>query len=1205
MDDETGDIGSEQVCSTEAYSFIGRDIGLWCVAYNEELGAWLPDWQGELIWAGQISDSINYSPSRNTWQLTGESILRRLDKEVGRHFPTGYIEGINLNGPLGLQWTCHFYNSSGLCEGVGQFAIPAGYFETASTLNALMCRLMNDPTYWTLYPGPGTFDPPQWRISSLQAGKYSWILTGTSTHTNGAYWLTPALDGVPCHGWQAMGIDGLKQYGLRFTDDSNKPEVTLEADRAHMPHYHPTHYDCNGGELRAYWRGNDQLWEDQGDYAAAPDVAATTSGALAVWRCDETVTGANLTDDTGRGRTGIAQSAAETSGPGRFNGSRYPAGGAGGWFVAYSSSIQPREFTLEAWTNLISTGVQGKLFQHRATGGINSAVEVRLTSGGALEFYVQHTDLTYAQCTATTTASEMVATWTHIRATWDGKVARLYINGLLEDSDSSSPGDVDYEVQPLAIGRDHAGTSWPWPGYIDDAAFYDRAIPMGAAWFIVHNTFPDGFESEKREYVGAYQGRVSAEETDKGYRYQLVRAPTGDIGGASFDSMQHSYAGFAGLSSKTEALRLQNCYVIQPYTGALLEFKGPIKSLLYPLLSTGTHGYNGDYDTTPEPLAIGFPEELVDVESFLRQDATVTASYGTLAARRFYLIEKPERFSTIWQREAQLFGLVLAWEEGQLRCKSLIHPATHLIDVTIDAEQREGRSHFPEINIDTRSVVNRWAIQTSHNLDGEKAKFRPTFNDTESQLGLDQVEKVDIEHPGIQTHAKEEMEQSLGELFQLLLLDRSWLYRYAQQRVSVALAPSEFNRIAVGDVVNYLALKHPDPYGSGLMNVDAAALVLNYAWSIRRDAGMADLLVFSQPIEDFRPWAGAALVDISAAGGGWDAVNYRFTLEPRHFGASTDPKDGYCFENGDEIMILESAPEDTLNPQSWGPYAVAEEFETDGTDLLTIETATLAGWDSAKEYVIVPAKASDAVGDQLENNLYQASAETHLIPTANPQPVDSSCVVLYRCDEQVTGANLIDEGPYGLDSVAQRGTEPFTVGKINGGRQSGFGTTARFYTPYHPAMYPATFTVAAWVYTFPNAVARALWEQDSDDPGSRMMIFRDTTATNNFEAWIQKNPFGSLTITASATPHDYKWLYLAVTWDGTNLTMFFNGTQVATNSWANGINGEAKAYGAQIGGNGSVPWDVFRFDEIAFYDEAKDSTWLTRQVEGLPPHRWG
>ena len=1209
---ETGDVGNDQVVSTEAYSIVGRDLGLWCVAWNEELGAWYPEQQAELIWAGQVSDSIVYNPKRNTWQLTGENVVRRLEKEVGRHFPSGYVEGINLNGDKGRQWWCHFYNSSGLCEGVGSFALAKGFYHR-SNMTALMFTQMNDPTNWILYPGPGTFTPPKWTVKGLAPdGTLTFKLQGTSTHTNGVLWVTPNIDPTgqvesPCHAWQANGFDATKQFSIRFTDDSSKPEGTIEGEHPSMDHYHPTHVDCNGGILRAYWQQGDKLWENQGDWTDAPGSPALTDGAIAVWRCDETTTGANLTDASGAGRTGVAQSAGETAIPqGKFNGARYPAGGAGGWFVAYTSAIQPEEFTLQCWIYIASAGTQGKIFQHRTAAGLGSAVDLRVTTSQIFEFYVQHSDLTYAQCSSTTTASDLLTTWAHIRATWDGKTASLYINGILEDSDSSSPGDVDYGVYPLAIGRDHATSSWPFPGYIDDAAFYGRAIPFGAAWFIFHNAYPGGFESEKREYIGAYQGKSIADDPDKGYYYQLVIAPTGATGGATFDSMHHDLAGFVGGTFREDPIRFQNCYVIQPGTGLLnVNQKGPIESLLYPLLSTGTAGYNGAYDTTPEPLSVGFPVELVDTASFTDRDTAILSSFPTLTTSRFYVIEKPIPWADLWQREAQMFGLIAVWERGQLRCKSIAHPSTHLIDVTIDAPQREGRDHFPEVTLDARSVVNRWTIKTSHNLDGEKAQFKPTFNDVESQFGLDFLERVDIEHPGIQVHAKKEMEQSVDELFDLLLLDRAWLFRYAQQRVTVALAPSEFNRFGAGDTVNYLALKHPDPFGSGEMTIDGKALVLNYAWSIRRHAGTADLLVFSIDVDDFRPWAGAALVDISAANGGWDAANYRFTLTPRHYGKATDSKDGYAFNDGDEVMILESAPEDTLNPQSWGPYAVDGAFETDGTDLLTIETATLAGWDSTVEYTIVPAKAADAVWDQLETNLYQADALTHLIPSAPPHPVDSSCVVCYRCDETNAGDNLIDVGPYGLDSVAQRGTEPATVGKINGGRQSGFGTTARFFTPYNSALYPATFTLCAWVYTYPDALPHVLFEQDSNDPGRRFIVLRDDWATDNFEAEIDSNPFGSLTVTASGTPHDNKWLHLAVTWDGTNLTMFFNGSQVATNSWANGINGAGTSYGAQIGGAGSVPWDVWRFDELCFYNEVKDSTWLTNQVTGLPPHRWG
>ena len=72
-----------------------------------------------------------------------------------------------------------------------------------------------------------------------------------------------------------------------------------------------------------------------------------------------------------------------------------------------------------------------------------------------------------------------VAGWYHVVGTYDGNVARVYVNGNLAGTGLSCPG-VGINSYPLRIGAgnglEHDGWSDRFPGRIDEASLYNRAL---------------------------------------------------------------------------------------------------------------------------------------------------------------------------------------------------------------------------------------------------------------------------------------------------------------------------------------------------------------------------------------------------------------------------------------------------------------------------------------------------------------------------------------------------------------------------------------------------------------------------------------------------------------------------------------------------------------------------------------------------------
>ncbi len=66
-------------------------------------------------------------------------------------------------------------------------------------------------------------------------------------------------------------------------------------------------------------------------------------------------------------------------------------------------------------------------------------------------------------------------TWFNIAATWDGEMARFYVNGVFIGEDSISANLVQ-DGRPLVIGGDYPGAYESFWGKIDDVRVYNRAL---------------------------------------------------------------------------------------------------------------------------------------------------------------------------------------------------------------------------------------------------------------------------------------------------------------------------------------------------------------------------------------------------------------------------------------------------------------------------------------------------------------------------------------------------------------------------------------------------------------------------------------------------------------------------------------------------------------------------------------------------------
>ena len=65
--------------------------------------------------------------------------------------------------------------------------------------------------------------------------------------------------------------------------------------------------------------------------------------------------------------------------------------------------------------------------------------------------------------------------WTHLAATYDGQVQKIYYNGTLKESQKVT-GKIDTNDVPISVGRNNEGDREHYVGLIDEVAIWNKAL---------------------------------------------------------------------------------------------------------------------------------------------------------------------------------------------------------------------------------------------------------------------------------------------------------------------------------------------------------------------------------------------------------------------------------------------------------------------------------------------------------------------------------------------------------------------------------------------------------------------------------------------------------------------------------------------------------------------------------------------------------
>ena len=144
--------------------------------------------------------------------------------------------------------------------------------------------------------------------------------------------------------------------------------------------------------------------------------------------------------------------------------------GAGGYVsIPDNASMDPaNQISISFWmnANTVSNGYQHLVFKQ---GPSVTSYGVWLNQD---HIYMEDNDNSVRSLTSS--AAITAGTWHYITVTYDGTTQKLYIDGMLDNSQSLPGITLEYENSPVKVGSGDYNN--PFSGYIDDLRIYARAL---------------------------------------------------------------------------------------------------------------------------------------------------------------------------------------------------------------------------------------------------------------------------------------------------------------------------------------------------------------------------------------------------------------------------------------------------------------------------------------------------------------------------------------------------------------------------------------------------------------------------------------------------------------------------------------------------------------------------------------------------------
>lgn len=188
-------------------------------------------------------------------------------------------------------------------------------------------------------------------------------------------------------------------------------------------------------------------------------------------------------DESGNGRTGTLTGGDNTvtirvDGPAGASQDALQLDGTADYIVL-SGMPNVNTVTFAAWVKLTALGNYPMLLT-RGTTATDGNLGAELRFNGAAGWPEWTVDLSPGALPSVNYQSNVLNSWTHLAATFDGTNQRLYVNGVLRGSATNAAAGIAWGATPLAnIGRRASGASNYMAGAVYDVRVYEGALSEG------------------------------------------------------------------------------------------------------------------------------------------------------------------------------------------------------------------------------------------------------------------------------------------------------------------------------------------------------------------------------------------------------------------------------------------------------------------------------------------------------------------------------------------------------------------------------------------------------------------------------------------------------------------------------------------------------------------------------------------------------
>jgi len=133
-------------------------------------------------------------------------------------------------------------------------------------------------------------------------------------------------------------------------------------------------------------------------------------------------------------------------------------------------------FTVDFWVKpTAATGQYRRLVSKEKSSGGGWSVHLASTAGTPPNRFVFLREDAGGSERASSSSAAVPGTWYHVAATYDGTTMKIYINGVLEDSNASSRSVPATTGMPLVLGGT-SDLSKNTQGTLDEVAIYPSAL---------------------------------------------------------------------------------------------------------------------------------------------------------------------------------------------------------------------------------------------------------------------------------------------------------------------------------------------------------------------------------------------------------------------------------------------------------------------------------------------------------------------------------------------------------------------------------------------------------------------------------------------------------------------------------------------------------------------------------------------------------